>query len=143
MKNGSSLMLRLLRSPHKGRAKDGSLSAAGGVAAMGGVVGRRIAWAQSLAVFVDSPGDDLRAGAANGDHLAASRRDQRRLRRLLLLPATPGTQDQTPRPAAVDDAPGACGHRPARAAGGGRFAHQTVWPEGARRRHSSQPNAWP
>src|SRR6266550_3717233 len=95
MKKGSSIMLRLLKAPHNGRAKDGSLSAAEGLAAMGSVVGCRVAWSQSLAAGVDSPGDRVRTRAADGHHLAAGRRDQRRLRRLLLLSAARGTQVQS------------------------------------------------
>src|SRR5258707_1037600 len=126
MKKGSSIMLRLLTSPHNGRAKDGSLSTARGLAAMGRLVGRRLAWPQSLAVFVSSPGNGLCPRATHGDDVAAGRGDQRRFRRLLLLLAAPGTQVQTPGPAAVDDALGAADHWSAGAVGRGRFADQTL-----------------
>jgi len=65
MKKGSSIMLRLLKTPHEGRAKDGSLSAAEGLAAVGGVVGRRFARSQSLATVIDFPGDRVCAAATD------------------------------------------------------------------------------
>src|SRR5277367_2521758 len=121
MKKGSPIMLRLLTSPHEGRAKDGCISAAGRLAAMGGVVGRRIAWAQSLAAVVDSPGDGVCARASDRHDVAAGRRRPPRLRRLLLLPATAGTQVQCTGPAAVPVALGEIGNRLATAVGRGRF----------------------
>src|SRR3972149_11351151 len=94
MKKGSSIMLRLLKTPHNGRAKDGFVSPAEGLAPVGRVVGRRVAWAQSLAAVGDSPGDVVRPRPADRDQLAAGGGDSRRLQRLLLLPAACGPQDQ-------------------------------------------------
>src|SRR5215216_8127509 len=110
MKKGSSIMLRLLNAPHEGRARDGSLSAAAGLAAVGGVDGRWVARSQSLAAVVDSPGNGVCPRAADGHHVVASRRDQRRLRRLLLLPAAPGTQVQSAGRALADAAAHAAGN---------------------------------
>src|SRR5689334_21656007 len=119
MKKGSSIMLRLLTSPHNGRAKDGAVSAAAGLAAMGPVAGRGTARPQSLAAGADHYGDALRAGPADSDHLAAGRGDQRRLRRLLLLSPAAGTQFSKTGPAAVGLASGEVAAARAFALGGG------------------------
>src|SRR5262245_2787231 len=142
MKKGSPIMLRLPHTPHNGRAKDGSLSTADGLAALGGVVGRRIAWTQSLAAVVDSHGDRVCPRAADGHQLVAGRRSSRRLRRLLLLPPAPGPQVQRSRPTAVHGAVDTAGQQRPRAAGRGRLAHQAVWPAGPGSRNPSQPYTW-
>ena len=55
-------MLRLLYTPHDRRAKDGSLSAADGLAAVGQLVGRRAPRPKPLAIVADSDGHRLRRG---------------------------------------------------------------------------------
>jgi len=74
-------MLRWLKALHNGRAKDGSLSAPEGLAAIGGVVGRWVARSQSPAAGADSPGDCICTGAKDRHDLVSGRGDQRRLRR--------------------------------------------------------------
>src|SRR6267142_4587924 len=143
MKKGSSIMLRLRKTPHEGRAKDGSVSTAEGLAAVGGVVGRRIAWAQSLAAVADSPGNGVRPRSEDRHDVVESRRNPRRLRRLLLLSPAPGTQVQRVGPAIVDAPVGTAGERSACAPRRGRYAHQAVWAAGARGRHSSQSHSRP
>ena len=110
---------------------------------MGGVVGRRIACAQSLAAVGDSPGDGLCRGRRTVTTLAAGRRHPPRLLRLLLLPAALGRKSKSqaqrlfmlllmkletgPRLLlAVDDSP-----------------TKRYGPQVAGRRHSSQPDAGP
>src|SRR3970040_52777 len=109
MKKGSSIMLRLLKTPHEGRAKDGSLSTAAGLAAVGRVVGSRVARSQSLATVGGSPGNDLCPRAADGHDVAAGRRHSARLLRLFLLPPAAGTQGQRAGRAAADGGAGAVG----------------------------------
>src|SRR5712691_6837779 len=111
MNKGSPIMLRLRDTPHNGRAKDGSLSAADGLAAVGRLVGRRLAWSKPLAIVPDYHGHRLRPGAADSDHLAPRGRNPRRLRRLLLLPPAAGTQGQRHGRAIVDVVAGAVGDR--------------------------------
>src|SRR5580765_1782785 len=143
MKKGSSIMLWLLKTPHDRRAKDGSVSAAGGLAAMGPVVGRRFAWTQSLAAVVDSPGDGVCTGPEDGHHLATGRGNLRRLRRLLLLSPTPGPQVQSSGRAAVHVAFDSVGQRPTRAVGRGRLADQALWSARPGSRDPSQSHARP
>ena len=79
MEKSSSVVLWSLNAPHKGRAKDGSLSAAEGLAAVDSVVGHRIAWPQSLAAVADSRGNRVCPRPADGHSVVAGRQDQRRL----------------------------------------------------------------
>src|SRR5271166_338166 len=126
MKSGSPLMLRLQITPHEGRAKDGSLSTAGGLAVLGRLVGRGTARTQSLAAVVDSSGDAVCPRTADRHDLAPRSRNSGRLRRLLLLSPAAGTQVQETRRATVRLAVGAAGDGLAAVAGRRRLAHQAL-----------------
>src|SRR5690242_6507308 len=126
MKKSSPIMLRLLDTPHNGRAKDGSLSAAEGLAAVGRLVGRRLAWSEPLAIVPRCNGDRVCPGAADGHDLAPRRWNSRRFHRLLLLPPAAGTQGQGTRCAVVGVVAGAVGDRRPRAVRRGRLAHQAL-----------------
>src|SRR5687767_10940371 len=143
MNKGSPIMLRLQDTPHNGRAKDGSLSATNGLATVDRLVGRRLAWSKPVAIVPPGDGDSLCPWAADRYDLAPRRGNPRRFRRLLLLPPAAGTQDQRTGRAVVDVAPGAIGDRRPRAVRCGRLADQAVRPQGARSRHSSQPDSRP
>ena len=107
---------------------------------------RRSACAQPLAFAGVAGWDSVCGWPADRHHLAAGGRHQRRLRRLLLLPGSPRTQDR------IDgDATGSTRLRDLAAAGAGvvgdrRFADEAVRAPGRRSRRASQSDAgagWP
>ena len=131
-------MLRLSQKPHNGRAKDGSLSAANGMATVGRLVGRRIARTKPVAPVVDHYGHLVCSRPANRYDVAPSGEHPGRLRRILLLPAAPGTQGQTARGEVVDAAADTTRDRQACAVCSRRLANQALRPTRARSWHSPQ-----
>src|SRR5690349_10455458 len=115
MNKGSPVMLRLRHTPHDRRAKDGSLSAAVRLASMGGLVGRRVAWSEPVAIVPADHGDPLRTWATDRYQLAPRGGNPRRFRRLLLLPSATGTQGRRVCSAIVDAVAAEAGDRRPRA----------------------------
>src|SRR3989337_3341847 len=107
-----------------------SLGMSGAVVGVEPVAGGRSARAQSLAFAGAAGWHSVCGWTADRNHLAAGRRHQRRLRRLLLLPGGPRTQDR------IDcDTAGSTGARDLAAAGASvvgdrRFADEAVWAQG-------------
>jgi len=131
-------MLRLEHKPHNGGARDGksemSLGMSSAVVGMERMVDGRVARSQSLAVAGLDDGHVVGRRSPHGDHLAAGRRRQRRLSRLLLLPRLRRTQERIDRHAVGRTA--AAGFALARTCpvGDRRFAYQAVWAQGRRGR---------
>ena len=141
-------MLRLQNQMlHNGRAKDGetgmSLGISGSVVGMERMVVCRIACTQSMETAGTSAWYSVCQWASHGNHLAASRRYQRRLRRLLLLPDVGWTQDRIDfQPVGHVDFTNIAASR-AFAVGDRRLSDQTVRPESRGGRYPSEPDAWP
>ena len=125
---GCSSRLRLRHTSHNGRAKDGSLSNADGMLAVGRLVGRRVAWTQSLALAAHYSGNRLGEWPMDRDKLAPCGWNSQRLCGLLLLPSAGWTQGPRVGRAAV----GVPRNRWSIAASGGRLADPTVLTTGSR-----------
>ena len=142
-KKGSSIMLQLSNKPHNGRAKDGSISAADGMATMGRLAGRRIAWSKPVAAVVDHYRHPVCLRPTDRYNVAPSGGYPGRLCRILLLPAALGTQGQTSRGKVVDAAADAARDRQACAVCNRRLAYQALRPASARSWHSPQSHTGP
>ena len=138
-------MLQLPNKPHDGRAKDGetrkALGVSEGMVGMDRMVGSRTARHESLAIAGVDERDVVRLRTAHRHDLAAGRRHQHRLCRLLLLPRRSGTQGRIGGLAAPGAGPADCAAARPAAGGDRRFSHQALWAEGRGRRHPSQSDS--
>src|SRR5215218_4774520 len=122
--------------PVNRRAKDGyqefvlCAAFAGRVVGVGRVVVAGARQPHRVAVADRVGGVVVGAGSSHGDDLVASPRRAARLRRLLLLPGQPGTQDRTAGDAVVSTAAVEAAVGGADRAGARRHADAALWAEG-------------